>query len=102
MPATVRFESLYTLKHRAKAFETDPRKVERRLAGTRIDLANEGGGIRLKTGKFRVERNLVWRPCRQSFSPHLPFWRINAEPFTFYMRIDGAVFAQLTLNGKGI
>jgi hypothetical protein len=95
-------ESLYTLKRSAKAFETDPRKVEQRLAGTRIELPNDRGRIRLEKGKFRVERNLVWRPCRQAFSPHLPFWRINAEPFTFYQRIDGPVFAQLTLNGKGI
>jgi len=95
-------ESLYTLKRSAKAFETDPRKVEQRLAGTRIELPNERGRLRLVKGKFRVERNLVWRPCRQAFSPHLPFWRINAEPFTFYQRIDGPVFAQLTLNGKGI
>jgi hypothetical protein len=95
-------ESVYTLKRPVKQFETDVRKVERALAGQRIELPNERGRIQLIKGKFRLEKSLVWRPCRQAFSPHLPFLQINAAPFTFYQRIDGPVFAQLTLNGKGI
>jgi hypothetical protein len=95
-------ESVFMFKRRARPFETDIRKVEQALVGRRIELPSERGRIQLVKGRFKVEKNLVWRPCRQAFSPHLPFWRINAEPFTFYQRIDGPVFAQLTLNGKGI
>jgi hypothetical protein len=95
-------ESLYTLRRSGRPFETDPRKVEQELIGRRVELPNERGRIQLVKGNFKVERNLVWRPCRQAFSPHLPFWRINAEPFTFYQRIDGPLFSQLTLNGRGI
>lgn len=95
-------ESVFTLKRPARPFETDVRKVQQALVGKRIELPNERGRLQLVKGKFQVERNLVWRPCRQAYSPHLPFWRINAEPFTFYQRIDGPIFPQLTLNGRGI
>ena len=95
-------ESIFTLRRGARPFETDARKVEQALIGRRLELPDERGRIQLVKGNFKVERNLVWRPCRQAFSPHLPFWRINAEPFTFYQRVDGPLFAQLTLNGKGI
>jgi hypothetical protein len=68
----------------------------------KVELPGEKGRFTLEKGKFKVESELVWRPCRQAYSPHLPFWRIVAGPFTFYKRIDGPVYAQLTLNGRGI
>jgi hypothetical protein len=95
-------ESVFTLKSGTKLFETDVKKVTEQLTERRIDLPEEKGRFRLLKRKFQIEKNLVWRPCRQSYSPHLPFWRIVAEPFIFYQRIDGPVFAQLTLDGKGI
>jgi hypothetical protein len=95
-------ESLFTLKRATKPFEIDTRKIEQRLSGLRIELPNEKGRFLLRKGKFRVDKHLVWRPCRQAYSPHLPFWRITAGPFTFYQRIDGPAFAQLTLDGRGI
>jgi hypothetical protein len=95
-------QSLYTLRRAAPAFEVDPRKVEQRIVGARFDLPSEKGRYTLVKGKFKVDRHLVWRPCRQAYSPHLPFWRITAGPFTFYQRVDGPLFAQLTLGGRGI
>jgi hypothetical protein len=95
-------ESVFTLKRGAKPFETDLRKIAEQLTNMRIELPDGKGRFRLVKGNFRIGKNLFWRPCRQAFSPHLPFWRIIAEPFTFYQRIDGPVFAQLTLDGKGI
>jgi hypothetical protein len=95
-------ESLFGLKRAAKPLETDLRKIEARLAGVRVELPRDKGRVLLRRGEFRIDKHLVWRPCRQSYSPHLPFWRILAGPFTFYQRLDGPVFAQLTLDGRGI
>jgi hypothetical protein len=95
-------ESIFPLKRPAKPFETDVGKIAQRLADTRIELPFEKGRFRLVKSRFTIEKTLVWRPCRQAYSPHLPFWRISSGPFTFYHRIDGPVFAQLVLNGKGI
>jgi hypothetical protein len=93
---------LYSVQRGGKLFETNRNKIAAKLVDTRIELPREQGRYRLEKGKFKIEPNLVWRPCRESFSPHLPFWRIVAEPFTFYQRIDGPVFAQLTLGGRGV
>jgi hypothetical protein len=95
-------ESLYTLRRPAAPLQDNVGKLERLLTGRKIELPRERGRFALAKGTFKVDRRLVWRPCRQAFSPHLPFWRINAGPFTFYQRIDGPLFAQLTLDGKGI
>jgi len=95
-------ESVFALPRPAKPLEADARKVAQRLTDLRIELPEERGRILLAKGKFTVGKTLVWRPCRQSFSPHLPFWRITFGPFTFYQRLDGPVFARLTLNGRGI
>lgn len=94
-------ESLFTLRRGAKPFETDVEKVTQRLTSLRVELLEEKGRFRFLKGKFKVEKNLVWQPCRQAFSPHLPFWKITADQLTFYQRIDGPVFTQLTLEGKG-
>lgn len=95
-------QSLFTVKRGGKLFETNPKLIAKALEGARIELPREQGRYRLLKGKFKIDANLVWRPCRQSFSPHLPFWRIVAEPFTFYQRIDGPIFAELTLAGRGV
>jgi hypothetical protein len=95
-------ESVYTLKKAVKPFETNFDRISKMLNNIRIELPQEKGRFRLVNGKFEVDNFLVWRPCRQAYSPHLPFWRIIAGPYTFYQRIDGPVFAQLTLNGSGI
>ena len=66
-------ESLFTLKRPAAPFESDTRKIEQQLAGVRIELPKEKGRFLLAKGKFKVDKHLVWRPCRQAYSPHLPF-----------------------------
>jgi hypothetical protein len=44
---------------------------------------------------------LVWRPCRQSTSLLLPFWLRTIRDKVIYVRVDGAVFTQLTTQGRG-
>jgi hypothetical protein len=48
-----------------------------------------------------VEQTLVWRPCDQSHSPYQPFYVVNRGGFVEYVRVDGAVFTELTDYGGG-
>ena len=95
-------DSLFTLKRGVKPYETDPEKIAAALEGTNIDLPVENVPYRLERGKFKVDANPVWRPCRESFSSHLPFWRIVAQGHTLYQRVDGPIFAELTTRGRGV
>lgn len=95
-------EGMVTLQKPAPMVVTDPLKLVKSLHRRKIELLSEKGRIRLNAKDLKVSSTLVWKPCRQAYSPHLPFWRINAGSFIFYQRIDGPIFSQLTLNGKGI
>ncbi len=94
-------QSAFPLRRPIRPFENDVRAVEKRLVGQRVDLPKEAGRIILRRGEFRVENRLVWRPCREAFSPHLPFWRITAGAYTLYQRVDGPLFSALTASAMG-
>jgi hypothetical protein len=60
-------------------------------------------------GRLRVRKeavcpcpHLVWRPCKESLSPYYPFYMFVVGEHRLYVRIDGAIFASLTLNQMGI
>jgi hypothetical protein len=78
------------------------RDVRRRIENKRIELAGDRGVVRIRPGTYCISPTLVWRPCRESFSPHLPFWQVTAGNTHVYVRIDGAVFGGLTTTGKGV
>ena len=44
---------------------------------------------------------LVWRPCRESTSRFLPFWRFDIGGRVALVRADGARFDALTTTGRG-
>jgi hypothetical protein len=44
---------------------------------------------------------VVWRPCRESTSRFLPFWRYQIDGQSLYVRADGMTFAELTTTGRG-
>ena len=46
-----------------------------------------------------LQTPLVWRPCRESFSPFWPFALLTLGQQKFYVRNDGEVFTQLS-EGK--
>ena len=48
-----------------------------------------------------VKPDAVWRPCRQSTSRFLPFWRFVIDGRPVYVRTDGVVFEELTTTGRG-
>ncbi len=93
-------QSLYLLGEKAKRLDTRRSSLTRRLAG-RFDLGDGLGRLNLRPGTFCIHPTLVWRPCRQSYSPHLPFWMITAGAQTLYVRLDGKVYSSLTEAYKG-
>jgi hypothetical protein len=44
---------------------------------------------------------VVWRPCRESTSRFLPFWRYQIDGRPVYVRADGIAFDELTTTGRG-
>lgn len=44
---------------------------------------------------------LVWRPCRASFSPLYPFWQISSGTETIYVDQQGKVWTTLESGGPG-
>jgi hypothetical protein len=76
-------------------------RMARRLDGFKFELPNEGGKFTLYPGTYCISPTLVWKPCRESWSPHLPFHQITIGERMLYVRIDGQVFTQLT-SGRGV
>ena len=75
--------------------------VGRRVNNKRFELPEENGRFRVYPGTYCVPPVLVWKPCRESWSPHLPFYQLVIGSSVLYVRIDGAVFTQLT-GGRGV
>jgi len=75
-------------------------RIARLIDGKKFDLADERGRIEVFPNTYCIRPCLVWRPCRQSWSPHLPFFHIALGAFSLYIRIDGRVFTSLT-SGRG-
>jgi hypothetical protein len=48
-----------------------------------------------------VDPTPLWRPCDQSHSPYQPFYRVRRNGTVEYVRVDGAVFDDLTDYGGG-
>jgi hypothetical protein len=47
------------------------------------------------------DRPLGWRFCDQSKTPFLPFYLVNENGATIYIRVDGRRFTELTNRGAG-
>jgi hypothetical protein len=94
-------EGVFTFEGGTTEFELDIGKVINSLIDTEVELPECNGTVQLNEDEFTVDRELVWKPCRESNSPHLAFWQIKTGPFTFYRRLDGEVFAQLTVPAFG-
>lgn len=75
-------------------------RISRLIDERRFDLADEQGRVRVFPGTYCIPPVLVWKPCRQSWSPHLPFFHIALGGTSLYVRIDGKVYTHLT-TGRG-
>lgn len=71
------------------------------VADRRLRMPDELGSIKVFTDAVCVSPTLVWQPCWESWSPNLPFYQFTMGATTFYVRVDGEVFTQLTTEGRG-
>jgi hypothetical protein len=75
--------------------------ILKRVAQKQIELPKMRGQLKLFPQESIITPVLVWQPCRESFSPHLPFYQYVQGGNIVYVRIDGEVFTKLT-TGKGV
>jgi hypothetical protein len=87
---------------RGDFFRLGPEAALKLVAGRRIELGDDAGRLLVRKEALCLYPHLVWRPCRESLSPYYPFYMFTVGRRRLYVRIDGAVFASLTLNQKGI
>src|SRR5262249_6937372 len=73
-----------------------PGELRSLLDGKTFELPCEGTRFKIFPGTYCVPPLLVWKPCRESWSPHLPFYHVVAGAHSLYVRIDGMVFTRLT------
>ncbi len=95
-------QSVYLMDGKAKPYEMNRKVVVKRLMTRTFELPKEMGRFHLRPDTFCLAPTLVWRPCRESYSPHLPFWQLNTGNQTLYIRADGEVFTHLTTTGTGV
>jgi hypothetical protein len=44
----------------------------------------------------RIDPMMRWKPCKESYSPYLPFYVVSIGKSKLFVRIDGKVFTELT------
>ena len=74
--------------------------IARLLDGKKFERPDDGGRFKVYPDTYCVPPVLVWKPCQESWSPHLPFHHIVVGGHSLYVRIDGPVFTHLT-TGRG-
>ena len=72
------------------------------LCRQRIDVPGWRKNALLRSEGVTASPTLVWKPCRESHSPYLPFTMVTYGDRQFYMRADREVFAKLTESVFGI
>lgn len=109
--AVVNVDALYGTFREARALASsestalltmEPKLVEEVILKRIHRLPKRKGELRIRPGIGCISRNWVWKPCDQSLSPYYPFKQVLYGDQRLYVRSDGEVFMQLTLNGRGI
>jgi hypothetical protein len=75
--------------------------LARLVDGKTFELGEEKGRFKVYPGTYCIPPVLVWKPCRESWSPHLPFYHLAIGGNSLYVRVDGHVFTHLT-SGRGV
>jgi hypothetical protein len=83
-------------------FRIGPDDALKLVIGRRFDLGQDRGRLVVRKQALCMYPHLVWQPCRESLSPYYPFYMFTVGSHRLYVRVDGAVFASLTLDQKGI
>jgi len=76
--------------------------ILKRVAYKSFELEEQRGRLVLRPESACLAPTLVWQPCWESWSPHLPFYQFTIGEYTIYVRVDGEVFTKLTTTGRGV
>lgn len=95
-------QSLYILEKPSDPYDLNRERILESVLKRTFDLKEPRGQFRLRPDTFCLAPTLVWQPCRESYSPHMPFWQITAGGQTIYVRVDGEVYSSLTTAGSGV
>ena len=66
------------------------------VARRRLDVDGWRRHALLRREGLSASATLVWKPCRESLSPYLPFTMVLYGDRPVYVRADGEVFTKLT------
>lgn len=78
----------------------DPKAILSKVLSQPIDLGRRGK-IQLRAEGCVLYPTLVWRPCRESMSPYLPFFLVISGDLRIYVHVDGRVFTKLHTRDYG-
>lgn len=73
-----------------------------RLLGKGVRLRQEKKLLRIHPQAMCIYPILVWRPCKESMSPYMPFHMVTVGSHQLYIRVDGKIFSELTTNQPGL
>jgi hypothetical protein len=79
----------------------DPKVALELIRGHSINLGRKGR-LTVRKEAFALYPTLVWRPCRESLSPYVPFFMISVGSTRIYLRVDGQVVTRLHIHDRGI
>jgi len=71
------------------------------VIGKKVDLPEDSGAIHFRPEATCQSPALVWKPCRESYSPLYPFHLFTTGAPQIYVRTDGEVFTELHDGGRG-
>jgi len=72
------------------------------VIGKKVDLPDGVGRMRVRPEAVCHYPALVWKPCRESLSPLLPFYMFTVGAHSIYVRSDGAIFTTLDDSVRGM
>jgi hypothetical protein len=84
------------------SLSTDPQKALNLVVKRHVRLPRPHGRLLVREEAANLNRLLVWRPCRESFSPFYPFFMVTVGSDRIYIRVDGQVFTKLHTRDGGI
>jgi len=96
------FLSIHLQEKAGRPAMLTPDAVLKLVTHKRFELPDGLGKLRVFPEAICLSPMLVWQPCRESFSPHLPFYQLTVGGRKLYVRIDGKVFTRLTTTGRGM
>lgn len=81
---------------RSFPFADPPAKATDVLTARRVDVPGWRRHALLQREGVTASSALVWKPCRESLSPYLPFTMLTFGRHQFYLRADRELFASLS------